>query len=175
MDEEQMVGVLITLLCSDGLKIYDTFVFTPATDTRKIEPVLDTFTAHFEPRRSEVFERFKFLRRHQLPGETFDSCLIDLHGLVKTCGYGTGVDSVLQDQIVLGVADPLVREKLLYEKDLLLTTACEIVRACESSKAQLSQINTSSTAEAAHAIQSRLGGRKIERKPESSFRAQHEQ
>jgi hypothetical protein len=152
VDEEQMVGVLITLLGSEGLKIYDTFVFTDAADARKIEPVLDKFTAYFEPRRSEVFERFKFLRRHQLPGETFDAWLIDLRGLVKTCGYGTGVDSVLRDQIVLGVADPLVREKLLYEKDLQLATACEIVRACESSKAQLSQIATSSTAEAAHAV-----------------------
>ncbi|XP_046640221.1 uncharacterized protein K02A2.6-like [Daphnia pulicaria] len=175
VDEEQMVGVLITLLGSEGLKIYETFVFNPATDAIKIAPVLDKFTAHFEPRRSEVFERFKFLRRHQLPGETFDAWLIDLRGLVNSCGYGTGVDSVLRDQIVLGVADPYVREKLLYEKDLLLATACEIVRACESSKAQLSQINTSSTAEAAHAIQSRPGGRKVERKPDSSFRAQHEQ
>ncbi|XP_045028011.1 uncharacterized protein LOC123471141 [Daphnia magna] len=174
VDEEQMVGVLITLLGSEGLKIYDTFVFTDAADARKIEPVLDKFTAHFEPRRSEVFERFKFLRRHQLPGETLDAWLIDLRGLVKTCGYGTGVDSVLRDQIVLGVADPLVREKLLFEKDLLLNTACEIVRACESSKAQLSQINTASTTETAHAMQSRYGSRKFDKKPESSnssFRA----
>ncbi len=66
----------------------------------------------------------RFLCRHQLPGETFDSWLIDLRGRVKTCGYRTGVDLVLRDQIVLGVADPLVSEKLLYEKDLLLNTAC---------------------------------------------------
>ena len=64
VDEEQMVGTLITLLGSEGLKIYDTFTFTVATDARKIQPVLDKFTDHFEPRRSEVFERFKFLRRH---------------------------------------------------------------------------------------------------------------
>lgn len=114
VDEEQMVGALITLLGSEGLKIYDTFGFTPAGDARKIEPVLDKFTAHFEPRRIEVFERFKFLRRHQMPGETLDSWVIDLRSLVKICGNRTGVDSVLRDQIVLGVADPLVREKLLY-------------------------------------------------------------
>lgn len=66
VDEEQMVGVLLTLLGSEGLKIYDTFVFAPPADARKVVPVLEpiTITAHFEPRRSEVFERFKFLRRH---------------------------------------------------------------------------------------------------------------
>jgi hypothetical protein len=88
VDDEQMVGVLITLHGSEGLKIYDTFVFDPASDARKIDLVLDKFTAHFKPRRSGVFERFKFLRRHQLPGETFDSWLIDLRGLVKTCDSG---------------------------------------------------------------------------------------
>ena len=75
--------------------------------------MLDKFQDHFEPRR--VFERFKFLRRHQLPGESLDTWLIDLRSLVKSCGYtaDAGVESVLRDQLVLGVADPLVREKLL--------------------------------------------------------------
>ncbi|XP_045030777.1 uncharacterized protein K02A2.6-like [Daphnia magna] len=62
-----------------------------------------------------------------MPGETLDSWLIDLRSLVKTCGYGTGVDSVLRVQIVLGVADPLVREKLLFEKNLLLEASCEMM------------------------------------------------
>ena len=96
-DKEEGIGTLITLLGSEGLKIYDTFVFAAATDAKKIQPVLDKFTDHFEPRRSEVFERFKFLRRHQTSGETCDSWLISLRGLVKTCNYGTSVDSVLRD------------------------------------------------------------------------------
>ena len=139
VDEEQLVGVLLTLLGAEGLKIYESFVFALAGDGRQIVPVLDRFTLHFEPRRSEVFERFKFLKRHQLSSENFDSWLIELRTLIKSCGYGVGADSVLRDQIVLGVADPLVREKLLFEKDLLLIKACDIVRACESSKAQLTQ------------------------------------
>lgn len=51
-DEEVLVGVLITLLGAEGLKVYDTFVFATAGDANKIQPVLDKFTAHFEPRRS---------------------------------------------------------------------------------------------------------------------------
>lgn len=167
VDEERLVGTLITLLGSEGLKIYDTFTFTVPADARKIEPVLDKFTAHFEPRRSEVFERFKFLRRHQLPGETLDSWLIDLRGLVKSCGYGNSVDSVLRDQVVLGVADPLVREKLLYENDLKLDKACDIVRACESSKAQLSQFSAPVATDAAHAV--RNFDRKSFKKPDPAL------
>ena len=172
VDEEQLVGVLITLLGSEGLKIYDSFVFNPVGRGRQIVPVLDRFSDHFEPCRSEVFERFKFLKRHQLPGESFDSWLIDLRTLVKSCNYGVGVDSVLRDQIVLGVADPLVREKLLFEKDLLLVKACEIVRACESSRAQLTQFAVAPPlVDSAHALQSHSNHRtKKPSQPSSSSR-----
>lgn len=59
--------------------------------------------------------------------------------------------SVLRDQIVLGVASDLVREKLLYENGLTLPSACSIVRACESSSSQLNQISTRS--ESVNALQ----------------------
>jgi hypothetical protein len=48
-------------------------VFATAGDKKKIQSVLDKFNGHFEPLKSEVFEQFKFLRRHQQPGEYFDS------------------------------------------------------------------------------------------------------
>jgi hypothetical protein len=157
VDEEKQVGMLITLLGSEGLKIYDTFIFPRALadDAKKIQPVLDKFQAHFEPRRSEVFERFKFLRRHQLPGETLDTWLIELKNLIQSCGWpADAIESVLRDQLVLGVADPLVREKLLYENDLKLAKACDVIRACETSRNQLTIINTPSAAESTHAVRS---------------------
>jgi hypothetical protein len=144
-DEEVIVGVLITLLGVEGLKIFDTFVFATAGDAKKIKPVLDKFGTHFEPLKSEVFERFKFLRRHQQPGESFDSWIVCLRGMVKGCNYGASVESVLRDQVVLGVADSQTREKLLFEKTLDLSKACDIVRSCEASRAQLTQMSTDLT------------------------------
>ncbi|KAI9565072.1 putative uncharacterized protein K02A2.6-like [Daphnia sinensis] len=122
-DEEVLVGVLITLLGVEGLKIFDTFVFATAGDEKKIKPVLDKFDSHFEPLKSEVFER----------------------GMVKGCNYGTSVESVLRDQVVLGVADTQTREKLLFEKSLDLAKACDFVRACEASRAQLTQMTSDLT------------------------------
>jgi hypothetical protein len=156
--------MLITLLGSEGLKIYDTFIFSRALDddAKKIQPVLDKFQAHFEPRRSEVFERFKFLRRHQLPGETLDTWLIQLKSLIQSCGYpADAIESVLRDQLMLGVADSLVREKLLYENDLKLAKGCVVLRACETSRNQLTIINTPSATESTHA------DRSFDRRPSS--------
>ena len=93
----------------------------------------------------KVFERFKFLRRQQLPGESFDAWIVSLRSMVKSCGYGASGDSVLRDQIVLGVLDSQTREKLLFEKTLDLSKACDIVRSCEASRSQLSQLSTDLT------------------------------
>ena len=112
-----MVAVLLTLLGVEGVKIYNTFTFATATDDKKIRPVLDKFKSHFEPRRSESFERFKFLRRHQKAGESCESWLLDLRALMKNCNYGTQAESILRDQLIIGVADTTTQEKLLFVKN----------------------------------------------------------
>lgn len=151
-DEDVLVGVLLTLLGRDGVKIYETFVFADALDAKKIKPVLDNFFDYFEPIKCEVFDRFHFHKRHQQPGEPFDSWLVELRSLVKSCNYENEatVSSILRDQIVLGVASDAVREKLLYDHGLPLPGACAIVRACESSSSQLSQITLRT--DAVHAV-----------------------
>ncbi|XP_045023117.1 uncharacterized protein K02A2.6-like isoform X3 [Daphnia magna] len=62
--------------------------------------------------------------------------------MVSSCNFGTPavIDSVLRDQIVFGVASEHVREKLLFETDLKLAGACNIVRACESASSKLTQM-----------------------------------
>ena len=101
-DEEVIVGVLLSLLGRDGVKIYETFQFTDPGDAKKIAPVLDEFTDYFEPLKSEVFDRFCFHKRHQKPGELFDTWLVDLRSMVKSCNYGTSavIDSVLSGSFI---------------------------------------------------------------------------
>lgn len=164
-DEDVLVGVLLTLLGRDGVKIYETFVFTDALDAKKIKPVLDNFSDYFEPIKCEVFDRFRFHKRHQQRGEPFDSWLVELRSLVKSCNYGNEatVNSILRDEIVLGVSSDTVREKLLYEHGLSLTSTCAIVRACESSSSQLSQITLRT--DAVHAVQEKPPDRSRQNSP----------
>ncbi len=53
-DEDVQVGVLITLLGHEGLRIYETFTWITAGDASKIAPVLAKFDAHFQPRKSQT-------------------------------------------------------------------------------------------------------------------------
>ena len=158
-DEEVKVGVILTLLGKEGVRIYETFSFADG-DQKKVKPVLDAFEAFFKPLHSEVFERYKFKIRSQLPGETFDNWMLDLRGLVKNTNYTSLTpvkinESMLRDQIVFGIIDPTVREKLLFEKDLTFAKACEIVRACEAAKSQLQKIHPTSEAVVVHRLVSK--------------------
>jgi hypothetical protein len=152
-DEDVLVGVLLSLLRRNDVKICETFVFVDATDAKQIKPVLDQFSDYFEWIKCEVFDRFRFHKRHQQQGESFDKWLVDLMSLVISCNYGTDavIKSVLRDQIVLGVTSDVVREKLMYDHGFTFVSACAIVRACESSSSQLSQIAVRS--DAVHAVQ----------------------
>jgi hypothetical protein len=145
-DEEVKVGVVLTLLGKEGVRIYETFAFATAGDEKKIKPVLDAFDTFFKPLHSEVFERYKFKIRSQLAGESFDNWMLDLRGLIKNTNYTTLTaltinDSMLRDQIVFGILDTTVREKLLMEKNLTFNKECEIVRACEAARSQLQKIH----------------------------------
>jgi hypothetical protein len=71
-DEEFIVGVLLSLLGRECMKIYETLPLT-APEAKKKGTVLNAFETYFQPLTSEVFDRFLFHHRHQQPGERFDT------------------------------------------------------------------------------------------------------
>ena len=103
----------------EAMDIYRSFEWVTAADKDDIEIVKAKFKAYFTPRVNETYERYKFLKRKQEQGETFESFLTDLKNLVSSCGYHVEEKSkVLRDQIVSNV----VREKLLDQAALTLLT-----------------------------------------------------
>jgi hypothetical protein len=142
-DEVVQVSVLITCLGIEGARIYDSFVFADQADKLKIQPVLREFDGHFRPQKSETFERFKFVSRWQAVEEPFDKFLLALKGLIASCNYGTQRDSLLRDQIVVGIIDSDTREQLLSQSTLDLKKAVEICRARESARNYAVQMQSS--------------------------------
>jgi hypothetical protein len=77
-----------------------------------------------------------------------------LRRLMKNCNYRGQAESMLRDQLVLGVADASTREKLLFEKDLSLVKALDILRACEASKIQLESMKAAGAVQTVHQLAS---------------------
>lgn len=114
--------------------------------TKTLDVVLAKFEAHCTPKKNETYERYMFRSRVQLHNEPFDSFLTALRLKAQFCGFGTLKDSLVRDQIVFGVEDKKLRERLLRETDLSLEAAIKICHANELSQKHIKTFTEMSTA-----------------------------
>ena len=63
---------------------------------------------------------------------SFDIFVTDLRRKAEYCDFGAIKDSLIRDQIVVGINDPKLRERLLRETDLTLEKAIKLCRITES-------------------------------------------
>jgi len=110
--EATQVAILLNLLGSDGLKIYNTLKIPNKT----VFEILKALEAYCIPRRNETMELYKFFTRKQLDGEPFDKYYADLRELVKSCELDTCEDNLLKTQIILGISDKELQARLLREE-----------------------------------------------------------
>ena len=71
--EAVQVETLLTVIGEEAREVYSTFTgWAREGDSAKIGPVLEKFRQYCEPRKNVPFERYRFNRRCQEPGETYD-------------------------------------------------------------------------------------------------------
>lgn len=127
------VATLLTLLGPDGMEVFRSLRFDRDEDKDDIGIVKTKLGAHYMPRKNETFERYQFLKRRQATGEPFEAFLASLMNLISSCGYHPDEkDKIVRDQIVMGVHQDTVRERLLAEDGLTLTKAVNICRTKET-------------------------------------------
>ena len=132
------MATLLTVIGEDAREVYSTFTWDAEGDGTKIDPVLTKFQQYCQPRRNIPFERYKFNRRAQEVGESYDHYRTALRKLADECEFGTITpDEILRDRLVFGVRDAKVRERLLHQANLTLAKTDEICRAAESTSQQL--------------------------------------
>ena len=87
----------------------------------------------------EAYEMYKFHLRRQELSETIEAYISSLHQLAKNCNFGVLEDRMIRDQVVIGIREDAVREKLLEDKKLDLAKCLELGRAYKTSRQQQSQ------------------------------------
>lgn len=134
------VSLLLSIIGDRALKVYNNFSFSDTQDKNDIKDVLKKFEEYFMPEKNVTYERHKFFLRHQREGEGIDNYATDLRDLSSSCDFGQLTDSLIKDQIVLGIKDNTIKDRLLRIKDLDLSKAIEVCRASEQTKVQLAGI-----------------------------------
>ena len=137
--EAVQVATLLTVIGEEARDVFSTFTeWHNADDNKKIEPVLAKIAQYCQPRRNVPFERYRFNRRTQESGVTFDQYYTALRKLATGCDFETITPGeILRDRLVFGIRDSKVRERLLREANLTLQKTEEICRAAESMLAQM--------------------------------------
>lgn len=136
-DKSGEIKVALLLTIAQGIQLYNTFEFAEDGDKNNLNNVLEQFDAYCSPKKNEVYERHVFRCRVQQQDESFDSYVTDLRLKVQSCNYGDMQSSILRDQIVFGIRNKKVRERLLREDSLKLEDALRICRASEQTEKQI--------------------------------------
>lgn len=81
---------------------------------------------HYDPKPSEIVQRYKFDSRARKPNETVMEYVAKLRRLAQDCNYGNTLQQMLRDRIVCGINDDRIQRRLLSEADLTFDKAMSI-------------------------------------------------
>ncbi|XP_042150738.1 uncharacterized protein LOC121838514, partial [Ixodes scapularis] len=96
--DRQKIAILLHVAGPEAVDVFNTFTLTE----------------------NETFERHVFRKSIQMEAQSFENFLRDVKLKVRSCNFGDLTDSLVRDQIVDGVRDHKLRERLLREDDLTL-------------------------------------------------------
>ena len=121
-------ATLLTCFQPSALKVYNSISFIEEADKTDIDVVLSKMSEFCKGVVNEMYERYLFNQRSQAANEGIDVYYAALLKIAENCKLGDLEQSLVKDRIVVGVRDPALRKRLLYEKKLTLQKCLEMVR-----------------------------------------------
>ena len=89
-DEKVQVATLLMVIGEEAREVYSTFTdWEREGNNKKIAPVLKKFAMYCKPQQNVPFERYRFNRRVQEPGESYDQYKTALRKLAEGCNFDT--------------------------------------------------------------------------------------
>ena len=143
-DAEKQITMLLYCLGEQSEAVFEST--KPTEEERKdYTKVLEKFDAFFAVRKNVIFERARFNRRNQQPGENVDQYIMALHTLAASCNYGAMEDELIRDRLVVGILDKNLSARLQLDPDLDLEKAKKCIRQRESVNEHQSALQETTT------------------------------
>ncbi|XP_075560009.1 uncharacterized protein LOC142591584 [Dermacentor variabilis] len=131
--ESKKTALLLSVAGAEAIEVFNTFTFAAGEKNDDYATVVKKFDEYCIAQTNEVHERYMFRRRIQAAGEPVEHFLRDLKNQARACNFGALAESMVRDQIVFGINDDTVREKLLRDNNLTLQKAEQACKAAEAS------------------------------------------
>ena len=97
---------------------------------------MEAFDDYFTVRKNIIFERARFNKRCQLPSESVEQFITEVHRLGENCEFGPMKEELIRDRLVVGIRDQALSERLQIEAELTLDKAKRPIRQREAVKEQ---------------------------------------
>ena len=123
-----------TFLYCLGEEANDFLVTMGATDADRAtyDAIKTKFVEFFDVRHNVIFERTRFNRRCQQPGETAEEFIVAVHSLADKCDFDRMKNELIRDRLVAGIQDSDLSERLQLNARLTLADAIKEIRQHEA-------------------------------------------
>jgi len=74
-------------------------------DRKNYAKVTEEFDNYFKVRKNIIFERGRFNWRNQLPNESVEQFITEIHKLSDCCEFKEMKDELIRDRLVVGILD----------------------------------------------------------------------
>ena len=148
-------AIFLTCAGTEALELFNTFVFGDDEKTNGVvnfEAIKKKFKEYCAPQTNETYERYVFNSRIQKEQEPIANFITDVKLKAKTCNFETKESGLVRDQIILGVRDHKLKERLLRVNNLDLPTCETQCRAAEAATSQMGMLNVKSRADESRSV-----------------------
>ncbi len=156
---EKQRAILLSVVGSKIYSLIQNLLSPDKPKSKSYAQLVYLLKKHFNPKPSEIVQRFKFDSRSRRPDETVTDFVAELRKLVQDCNYGETLQQMLRDRLVCGVNDERIQRRLLSEQNLTFDTALKIALSLEAADKNAQDLRNNNAAAACHKVCSKADGR----------------
>lgn len=145
-NEDYQVNSLVYAMGDKADDILATLGLSNA-DKKKYVAVKEAFNKYFICKYNVIYERARFNKRSQEPGESAEAFISAVYKLAEHCQYGPLQDEMIRDRLVVGIRHHGLSEKLQMNSELTLEKAVTTIRQHEEIKKQQPMVRETNTTE----------------------------
>lgn len=116
INDERKVPLLLTVVGDEMYELMVDLCNPEEPSDKTYDALVKLVKGHLNPKPSIIAERYKFRQRKQKTDESISQYVVMLKKLANTCDFGRNLDENLRDQLVFGLKNEIIIQRLFTEK-----------------------------------------------------------
>ncbi|XP_022825032.1 uncharacterized protein LOC111355399 [Spodoptera litura] len=134
------VPTLITVMGAESYELLVNLCTPEKPKSKTFTQITEIMEKHLQPKPSELAERYKFRHRKQKEGESISEYTAVLKKMSKTCEFGSSLEESLRDQLVCGITNENIRQRLFAESKLDFGKAYKLAVSMEAAEKDAAEV-----------------------------------